>query len=49
MRLARPLLSVTTNTPHSVAGPVAGVKRLVDIFLVKRCNGSNFSMPMTES
>ena len=38
-----------TRTPHKVAGPVAGEKRPDDIFLVNRCRGSNFSMPMTES
>ena len=46
---ARPLAFVSTNTPHSVAGPWRGEKRLLGILRVKRCSGSNFSMPMTES
>ena len=37
------------KTAHNVAGPVAGLKRDVDIFLVKRWSGSNFSIPITES
>ena len=49
-RSAKPVMrSVSTKTAQSVAGPVAGVMRPVGIFLVKRCSGSNLSMPITES
>jgi hypothetical protein len=49
MRIANPLAFVSTNTAQSVAGPVAGENRAEDILLVKRCSGSNFSIPITES
>src|SRR5690606_177847 len=47
-RFARPEASVSTKTPHSVAGPSAGWNRPLGMRVVKRFSGSSLSMPMTE-
>ena len=50
MRLARPVASsVSTATPLSVATPPAGSNRPEGMPVRKRCSGSSFCMPITES
>ena len=50
MDVANPLeSSVSTQTPHSVALPNAGVNRPPGIFFTNLLIGSSFSIPIIES
>ncbi len=50
MRRASPLASsVSTNTPHRVAGPSATSSRSPGILRTKRCTAASLRMPITES